>query len=593
MRALLVCALALTHVACSPVHCKDNTVFLSYTLVNGAEAANLIDVTVAIGTDAARTSTVAHKTSRASGSIELSFTSYPSGKSLVVGLTARADDVVLASTSQTTTTMPGCTTLSLGLDGSDSSTADLSGVDLGGSAPDLMKLAGQGESCSGSGGCPAGLFCVDGVCCDSACTGQCQACNLSGSVGTCATVTSGLPRGTRTGCGGSGACTGTCTGASPIQCTYPDSSTVCGAACDGTCDGAGTCSSSGGGSCPNGFGCMASGCRTTCSVTADCQPNFICNAPNCVRIPESDCLDGLDNNGDGKADCEDPTCTEVTCVSAVGAGNEIGIFQDTACPASDFTVASVQHQTLTSQCGGCTCSVRMSCRFPFETFSDSACGTIVSQISTLTGTTDPGPGPCVNNAAATTPLSVKAYASFPSSDSGTCVSGGSANDQSSWGASKSFCGAARQSNTCGGASQVCVKKPPAATPMCVRVPAGAASCPAGYPNAQGTWYSGYSPAQCSCGTCTKTSDGTCPQAETTNGLRFFTMSGCAMEYGYLQNSEPVSPACLGKSATRDWSTIASIQFAGPIIPDAPGTCTRPTNTDVAATPTGPSTICCQ
>src|SRR5262249_26026301 len=148
-------------------------------------------------------------------------------------------------------------------------------VDLAQAAPDLTPLLAQGDSCSTSGGasCAAGLFCVDGVCCDNACTGQCQACNLTNSVGTCATVTSGLPRAGRTPCSGTGTCSGACTGASATQCSYPSSGTTCGAACDGTCDGAGTCSSGGGGSCPNGFGCMAGGCRTSCSVATDCQPN--------------------------------------------------------------------------------------------------------------------------------------------------------------------------------------------------------------------------------------------------------------------------------------------------------------------------------
>ena len=51
-------------------------------------------------------------------------------------------------------------------------------------------------------------------------------------------------------------------------------------------------------------------------------------APNCVRIPESDCLDGKDNNGDGLADCADPTCAAVVaCVPDAPAGDELGLLQ--------------------------------------------------------------------------------------------------------------------------------------------------------------------------------------------------------------------------------------------------------------------------
>jgi hypothetical protein len=610
MRTLLICALA----ACSPPQCKDQTIFVSYSLLHGADAANLIDVTVAIGSDAARTTTVARKTMAASGSIEVGFASYPSGKLLAFTLTARANDRVLASASQTTTALPRCTTLSLVLDGSapdrsdladlaeladlatadsanDAATADANAVDLAEPAPDLTKLLARGESCSSNGGapCAAGLFCVDGVCCDSACTGQCQACNLSGSVGTCATMTSGLPVGARTPCSGSGTCGGACTGASPTQCTYPSNSTVCGAACDGTCDGAGACSSSAGGSCPNGFACMAGGCRTSCTGTGDCQPNFVCNAPNCVRVPESDCLDGIDNNGDGKADCEDPTCTTVECVPAVVGGNELGILQAAACPSSDFTDASTQHQTLNSSCGGCTCSVSTSCSMTVQFYQNNGCSPDPASASvTIIGTTNAGLGACAMGSMPNSYGKSIKTGNFAAL-AGSCVSGGSAAEQSTWGATKNFCGATRQSSTCGGVSQVCVRKPPAATPMCVRVPSAAASCPAGYPNAQGTWYSGYTPASCSCGACTKNSDGTCPTAQLTSGMLFYSDSACANADGSRMSSAPTS------SCVDDLTTYGSgsARFAGPITLASTGTCTRPTNTDVPAAPTGPSTICCQ
>jgi len=57
---------------------------------------------------------------------------------------------------------------------------------------------GQGLECDGMGSCVAALggpctdanecasgFCVDGVCCDAACDGTCEACNVTGTEGTC------------------------------------------------------------------------------------------------------------------------------------------------------------------------------------------------------------------------------------------------------------------------------------------------------------------------------------------------------------------------------------------------------------------------
>jgi hypothetical protein len=48
----------------------------------------------------------------------------------------------------------------------------------------------NGAPCGSPGQCASG-HCAQGVCCDMACTGACQACNQSGSVGTCSPVPAG------------------------------------------------------------------------------------------------------------------------------------------------------------------------------------------------------------------------------------------------------------------------------------------------------------------------------------------------------------------------------------------------------------------
>jgi len=48
----------------------------------------------------------------------------------------------------------------------------------------------NGKKCTGVADCTSGN-CVDGVCCNTACTGTCLACNLSGTVGSCSPIAAG------------------------------------------------------------------------------------------------------------------------------------------------------------------------------------------------------------------------------------------------------------------------------------------------------------------------------------------------------------------------------------------------------------------
>src|SRR5206468_3307692 len=54
----------------------------------------------------------------------------------------------------------------------------------------------NGLPCRNTNQCQSG-FCVDGLCCNAACTQQCMACDVSGALGTCAQVPAGNPHGGR------------------------------------------------------------------------------------------------------------------------------------------------------------------------------------------------------------------------------------------------------------------------------------------------------------------------------------------------------------------------------------------------------------
>jgi len=67
-----------------------------------------------------------------------------------------------------------------------------------GECPGTMGCSGSGgctpaiggQPCTSPAQCPTG-FCVDGVCCDRACDGACEACDMAGTVGTCVPVPAG------------------------------------------------------------------------------------------------------------------------------------------------------------------------------------------------------------------------------------------------------------------------------------------------------------------------------------------------------------------------------------------------------------------
>jgi len=58
----------------------------------------------------------------------------------------------------------------------------------------------DGASCTASGQCVS-TFCVDGVCCNTACDQPLQSCNLPGAVGTCSGTTAEAPSLSRSGVG--------------------------------------------------------------------------------------------------------------------------------------------------------------------------------------------------------------------------------------------------------------------------------------------------------------------------------------------------------------------------------------------------------
>ncbi len=179
-----------------------------------------------------------------------------------------------------------------------------------------------GAPCDVDGACAQGLACVDGVCCSDACTGQCEACDVPGSVGQCVPVT-GAPHGKRDACTtASNACdnkvcdgshrdscdttVGPCT---PFACGDDACKTTCttdvdcaenfhcddhGACVPGLCDGTKATTSNGKTIDCSPYVCVGDGtCRTSCGKVEDCADGFVCDlAGRCVAPPAADVLGG-------------------------------------------------------------------------------------------------------------------------------------------------------------------------------------------------------------------------------------------------------------------------------------------------------------
>lgn len=202
-----------------------------------------------------------------------------------------------------------------------------------------------GGLCTTDGECKSG-HCVDGLCCSTACPGNCQACNLPGTEGTC-TNAIGSPPPNRQPCAGTGSCLGQCNG--QPECFYPGKSTPCGeASCDGnslvpvpTCDGAGACHSSAGRDCGD-FACDGTNrvCFTSCTTIAECAGGRVCQTAS-----HSCASQGASCDGDYAVKAPDGTSTSCngyrcivdrcqgTCASALDCAPGYGCV-DSHCAAS-------------------------------------------------------------------------------------------------------------------------------------------------------------------------------------------------------------------------------------------------------------------
>jgi len=251
------------------------------------------------------------------------------------------------------------------------------------SAGQCVPQLGPGEKCPSSSACISGA-CVDGYCCNTACSSQCEACDVAGHEGTCTAVT-GAPHGARTACATDGsACKGQCDGSNKEGCAYPDKETLC---------RAGSCTSnvatlaaycSGDGRCPvaQEQSCLPGSCSGpicgagagSCTTDAQCGAGHWCSGGRCVpTLP-------IGARCSADAQCALPYCVDGFCCSRAcnGQCEACDLQGDQGQPGSCNTVYNeLPHGGRAAcagsgSCGGLCLGDPNACGFPT---SQHTCGT--------------------------------------------------------------------------------------------------------------------------------------------------------------------------------------------------------------------------
>ena len=284
---------------------------------------------------------------------------------------------------------------------------------IGNPTPGLV----EGVACRMGSECRSG-FCVDGVCCDQACTGTCLSCAVQGSVGSC--VPADIGTDPRDQCADEGVTScgrdGVCDGAGACR-KYPSGAVCKAAACSGStmtlvarCDGNGACTPAATQPCVP-FTCDGTtGCHTTCTTDANCTAPNTCVNGSCGKKPQGvTCSTATECNS---GFCEQGVCCGAACT---------GLCRSCALPGTAGTCTTVgAGSDPLGQCadtGATTCGRDGACDGAGNCrvyASGTICGT-----ATCTGTTESGTRRC-DGAGACGMAPVRSCSPFRCGTGGTC-----------------------------------------------------------------------------------------------------------------------------------------------------------------------------
>src|SRR4029079_8453917 len=185
-----------------------------------------------------------------------------------------------------------------------------------------------GASCGADAECNS-MFCAQGKCCSTACTGGCKSCAVAGSEGTCRNVPDGqdplgqcADEGVST-CGLDGQCNGmgACRKYAVNMVCGSDSCSAGAEHLAGRCDSAGTCVAGMLPSC-SPYVCGATNCKTSCASNADCVTGFSCVGSVCTQLPNGTACTTAGQCTSGY--CEQGVCCNTGCSAACQSCNLTG-----------------------------------------------------------------------------------------------------------------------------------------------------------------------------------------------------------------------------------------------------------------------------
>ena len=264
---------------------------------------------------------------------------------------------------------------------------------------DVVMTLSNGSTCTADTQCTYG-HCVDGLCCDTKCDGQCESCNENGSVGTCK-VRTGAPLTTRAACGGTGMCRGQCDGSNKA-CVPAGNSIVCTqASClNGTatpaahCDGSGTCPPVTGTPCASNL-CASDGiqCATSCTATS-CATGSYCGATGACATTK-----GLGSTCSSIAECTTGNCVGGVCCDSPCNGTCQACSSSGHCnvsPATDPNCPTVTSCPANTTCGSYTPPSAHTCRSygACKNSADCVLSPVASRTSCAPGSLCDGQGNC-------------------------------------------------------------------------------------------------------------------------------------------------------------------------------------------------------